>query len=730
MTINWKKILFGISDEKLDPYFHLERTEEYKLVEVKEALAKAELPEALHLLSTLPSAAIEPHVIALSARYHRLEEEQLRGILNYEDHQIGLNRLSSDILKLLQLLEKTFQPETTIQEVKANLRQLYLQRLQDKLADRHPINIQCAYSLTGTDWDRAQIAYDDIVLEQKEVSTSLERIFDEHRGRLLVIGEPGAGKTSLLLQLADALLQRRENRVPVILNLATWNETYKNFEHWLLETLPRAGSVSKAYAKTLVLEDRLLPLFDGLDEVKAENRQACLDAIAQYGQVAEHQYVICSRTREYSEIGEAPVYAQIELQPLKAEQIRAELENSAQPEAKFLLHAITQDPLLAEVVRNPFYFNTTQLLLASMKSYASLGIQAGTVEELQVALVEKFVAQQLNTTVKTAFPAEKSRKWLGFMAKKMEENGVVVFELVDLNLGWLDRKWVYYLLGISWFLVSGTVGYVIAGGPIILISIILLIIWSIISPNRIKERGTLYWSPIALKSKVLKNIVLGFCFWAIGMAILFSQIYYVEKLATLNLSEEAFMLILSFPFFFLSLHYFFAKRSLILILAFSLFVVGSFVPNWVVFLLFISLVIFANGLDRKGYNQKTKRYDSIFNSLSIWVIFFITFTSLSTYYDIYILKETTYLIDIFIDLLFPLQLTLFFSFGRFILILFALQIPKKIPLNLLSFLREMDARHIFESPGGSWRFRHKILQDYFIQEYERMERMGVFPKYS
>jgi Effector-associated domain 11/NACHT domain len=726
MTINWKKILFGISDEKLDPYFHLERTEEYKLVEVKAALAKAELPEVLHLLSTLPSAAIEPHVIALSARYHRLEEEQLQGILNYQDYQIGLNRLSSDILKLLQLLEKTFQPESIIQEVKANLRQLYLQRLQDKLADRHPINIQCAYSLTGTDWDRAQIAYDDIVLEQKEVSTSLERIFDEHRGRLLVIGEPGAGKTSLLLQLADALLQRRENRVPVILNLATWNDTYKNFEHWLLETLPRAGSLSKAYAKTLVLEDRLLPLFDGLDEVKAEHRQACLDAIAQYGQVAEHQYVICSRTREYAEIGEAPVYAQIELQPLKAEQIRAELENSAQPEAKFLLHAIEQDPLLAEVVRNPFYFNTTQLLLASMKSYTSLGIQASTVEELQGALVEKFVAQQLNTTVKTAFPAEKSRKWLGFMAKKMEENGLVVFELVDLNLGWLERKWVYYLLGISWFLVSGTVGYVIAGGPIILISIILLIIWSIISPNRIKERGTLYWSPIALKSKVLKNIVLGFCFWAIGMAILFSQIYYVEKLAPLNLSEEAFMLI-PFPFFFLSLHYFFAKRSLILILAFSLVVVGSFVPNWVVFLLFISLVIFANGLDRKGYNQKTKRYDSIFNSLSIWVIFFITFTSLSTYYDIYILKETTYLIDIFIDLLFPLQLTLFFSFGRFILILFTLQMPKKIPLNLLSFLREMDARHIFESPGGSWRFRHKILQDYFIQEHERMERERVLP---
>ena len=30
----------------------------------------------------------------------------------------------------------------------------------------------------------------------------------------------------------------------------------------------------------------------------------------------------------------------------------------------------------------------------------------------------------------------KWRKWLGFMAKKMEERGLVVFELVDLQYDW------------------------------------------------------------------------------------------------------------------------------------------------------------------------------------------------------------------------------------------------------------------------------------------------------
>jgi len=715
MTINWKKILFGISDEKLDPYFHLERTEEYKLLEVKEALAKAELPEALHFLSTLPSAAIEPHVIALSARYHRLEEEQLRGILNYQDYQIGLNRLSSDILKLLQLLEKTFQPESTIQEVKANLRQLYLQRLQDKLADRHPINIQCAYSLTGTDWDRAQIAYYDIVLEQKEVSTSLERIFDEHRGRLLVIGEPGAGKTSLLLQLADALLQRRENRVPVILNLATWNETYKNFEHWLLETLPRAGSVSKAYAKTLVLEDRLLPLFDGLDEVKAEHRQACLDAIAQYGQVAGHQYVICSRTREYAEIGEAPVYAQIELQPLKAEQIRAELENSAQPEAKFLLHAIQNDPLLAEVVRNPFYFNTTQLLLASMKSYASLGIQASTVHELQVALVEKFVAQQLNTTVKTAFPAEKSRKWLGFMAKKMEENGLVVFELVDLNLGWLDRKWVYYLLGFLWIAWIGIPAIVLDSAKAALILAVLGLLWLMTSSSSFKIDRLGTWRLKALVNQ-MKNIFL----------ILFLYIIYIISIVLIEffyeidlMNDKSLRFLLNF-FDIIFLFYLFRKSMLY---TFLLFIIADFaqansLPVWVTLLALFILTIYLNGIVWKSYQQSGKAYIPFIISIRFWIITIIIIGILWFIWD----NQEDYLISIPAIIIITLILLPFFLIGKHLLIRITLALERKLPFQFPTFLREIHARHIFESPGGSWRFRHKILQDYFIQEYERMER--------
>lgn len=39
-----------------------------------------------------------------------------------------------------------------------------------------------------------------------------------------------------------------------------------------------------------------------------------------------------------------------------------------------------------------------------------------------------------------------------------------------------------------------------------------------------------------------------------------------------------------------------------------------------------------------------------------------------------------------------------------------------LPLRLVRFLNEATKYHILESDGGTWRFRHKILQDYFADQ--------------
>src|SRR5437016_3234807 len=58
------------------------------------------------------------------------------------------------------------------------------------------------------------------------IGTSILQVYDLTDGELLILGEPGTGKTTLLLQLARDLLDRaRQNDthpMPVIFNLSSW----------------------------------------------------------------------------------------------------------------------------------------------------------------------------------------------------------------------------------------------------------------------------------------------------------------------------------------------------------------------------------------------------------------------------------------------------------------------------------------------------------------------------
>ncbi len=45
-----------------------------------------------------------------------------------------------------------------------------------------------------------------------------------------------------------------------------------------------------------------------------------------------------------------------------------------------------------------------------------------------------------------------------------------------------------------------------------------------------------------------------------------------------------------------------------------------------------------------------------------------------------------------------------------------------LPLNLVDFLNEMSARNLLETDGATWRFRHRIIQDYFAEQWEEHEQ--------
>ena len=88
--------------------------------------------------------------------------------------------------------------------------------------------------------------------------------------RLVVVGDPGAGKTVLALELLIRLLERRQQDhgtpVPVLISASAYDARL-SWEKWLAAHVAQRFGMSTQVAARLVRDGRVLPVVDGLDEM-------------------------------------------------------------------------------------------------------------------------------------------------------------------------------------------------------------------------------------------------------------------------------------------------------------------------------------------------------------------------------------------------------------------------------------------------------------------------------
>ncbi len=88
---------------------------------------------------------------------------------------------------------------------------------------------------------------------------------DDIEGKLLILGEPGTGKTTELLSLTQDLIQRAEDEntpIPIIFELSTWKHN-QPIRDWLIEQLCDIyKGIPKAVAEKWIDEGEIIPLWD------------------------------------------------------------------------------------------------------------------------------------------------------------------------------------------------------------------------------------------------------------------------------------------------------------------------------------------------------------------------------------------------------------------------------------------------------------------------------------
>jgi hypothetical protein len=280
--------------------------------------------------------------------------------------------------------------------------------------------------------------------ETLPAGTSMLEIFDSiGMGRsLLILGAPGSGKTTMLLELARGLIARAREDVtqpiPMVFNLASWTEKL-TLADWLAQELNNLYSVPRKTAPDWVKGNKLLLLLDGLDEVRQDSRAKCVEAINAFRK--EHgltSLAVCSRSQDYADLNAKLSFeGAIEVQPLTQKQI-TEFVNRFGKEMAGIKQVLKKDNALREMAETPLFLS---IMIMAYRNKQDMDIFVSKDEKSQRKnLFDTYIEHMFERphTQKMAFKKPDVSHWLSYLASKMVEHNQVPYVLENMQVKWLN----------------------------------------------------------------------------------------------------------------------------------------------------------------------------------------------------------------------------------------------------------------------------------------------------
>ena len=274
-------------------------------------------------------------------------------------------------------------------------------------------------------------------------------------GRLVVLGEPGSGKTMLMVRLILDLLERRPKGdvVPVLVSAASWNPMAEDFYPWLARqllaahpalALPDSASNGRVSRVEALLQARLImPILDGFDELPEGVRGRSIAQINEQLRPGE-RFIMTSRTTEYRAATRPAMgpeitlaAAAVELCPLDVADVALYLRRSAGgPRSASRWDAVftelARPSVLAEVLSNPLMVGLARTIYNPRPDEHADGLPdpaelcaMSSKESVQGHLLDAFIPAAYRpasgrSPIRREWNAQLAEKWLTFIADHLE----------------------------------------------------------------------------------------------------------------------------------------------------------------------------------------------------------------------------------------------------------------------------------------------------------------------
>lgn len=279
------------------------------------------------------------------------------------------------------------------------------------------------------------------------------------------MGEPGGGKTTLMLELLSDLIQDLiqttepqipEPQIPVWLNLSSWSQFHSAsktqepaLEDWLLERLKLEYNILPSQASTWLNQQQVTLLLDGLDEVQADRRSECLVAIQQFHQsYGRTRIVVACRAKDFEDLQVVPNFdAAVYIKLLTRRQIEEYLiaAGDALSGLRNILHINDDlqkpDPnSLRRLVETPLLLN---IIAITFEGKTAEDIRSIETENQKEVIFDKYIERMFKQRgLDICDPNDKKTlKWLHTLARSMGRETFLFVDQIQPRQ-WLKTLWL------------------------------------------------------------------------------------------------------------------------------------------------------------------------------------------------------------------------------------------------------------------------------------------------